>query len=198
MATVSTPKMTAEEFYAWANRPENEGRLLELDRGEVVEMPPSKKGHGILNWIVIKLLTEYVARRGSGFLLTNDTGIIVERDPDTLRGADIMLFLRQPRPDDMQPHYVQDVPDLIVEVLSEHDRPNQIARRIGQYLRHGVPLVWVIDPEDHTLTAYQPNEIPNALGEQNELTGSGVLPDFSCRVADLFTLSGQTPPAKSS
>jgi Uma2 family endonuclease len=198
MATVSTPKMTAEEFFDWANRPENEGRLFELDRGEVVEMPPPKKGHGFLNWIVTKLLTEYVTRRGSGFLLTNDTGIIVERDPDTLRGADIMLYLRQPRPDDLQPHYVQDVPDLIVEVLSEHDRPSQITRRIGQYLRRGVPLVWVIDPEDHTLTAYRPNEIPVVLDKQDQLTGNGILPDFSCRVADLFALPGQTPPAKSS
>jgi Uma2 family endonuclease len=127
--------------------------------------------------------------------LTNDTGIVVERDPDTLRGADVMLFLRQPRPEDLQPRYVEDVPDLIVEVLSENDRPSQITRRVGQYLRHGVPLVWVIDPDDHTLTAYQLGEIPQVFDEQDQLTGNGVLPDFSCRVADLFTLPGQSPPA---
>ena len=195
MATVSTPKMTAEEFFAWANRPENADRRFELVNGEVEEMPPPKKGHGLLNWLIIRLLTDYVTRRGSGFLLTNDTGIVVERDPDTLRGADVMLFLRQPRPEDLQPRYVEDVPDLIVEVLSENDRPSQITRRVGQYLRHGVPLVWVIDPDDHTLTAYQLGEIPQVFDEQDQLTGNGVLPDFSCRVADLFTLPGQSPPA---
>lgn len=197
MATVSTPKMTAEEFFDWANRPENADRMYELDRGEVVEVPPPKKGHGFLNWVVIKLLTEYLTRRGSGFLLTNDTGIVVERNPDTLRGADVMLFLRQPVPEDLRPNYVQDVPDLIVEVLSENDRPSRVTRRVGQYLRRGVPLVWVIDPEDHTLTAYRPTDF-TVLDESDELTGHGVLPDFSCRVADLFTLPDHSPPATSS
>ena len=56
MATVSPPKMTAEEFFAWANRPENSDRRLELDRGEVVEMPPPKKSHGLFNWIIINFV----------------------------------------------------------------------------------------------------------------------------------------------
>ena len=39
--------MTAEEFWEWANRPENEDRLWELERGEVIEMPPPGTVHGV-------------------------------------------------------------------------------------------------------------------------------------------------------
>ena len=40
MATVATKLLTAEEFYEWANRPENRDKYCELERGEIVEMPP--------------------------------------------------------------------------------------------------------------------------------------------------------------
>jgi hypothetical protein len=39
------------------------------------------------------------------------------------------------------------------------------------------------------------NEFHRVLDETEELTGNGVLPDFVCRVTDLFTLPGQSLPA---
>jgi len=198
MANVTTPTMTAEEFLTWANRPENADRRFELDRGRVVEVPPPFKLHGLVTWLVIRILTAYLSRRGTGYLLTNDTGILVERNPDTLRGADVMLFLSPVRENDFAPGtYVEGAPDLIVEVLSPGDRPNRVSQRVGQYLRHGVPLVWLIDPEDRTVNVYRPDEYPKLLDETDDLTGNGVLPDFACKVADLFTLPGQPPPARS-
>lgn len=195
MATVSTPKMTAEEFFAWANRPENADRRFELVNGEVEEMPSPGEIHGLICGWVVHLLWLYVSRRGQGRVLSNDTGLVVRRGPDTVRGPDVMFFLTSRQLVDASLGHVTDVPDLIVEVLSPTDRHGRTLKRIGQYLKRGIPLAWVIDPEDHTLTVYRPNEFPKLLDEQDELTGNGVLPDFSCRVADLFTLPGQAPPA---
>jgi Uma2 family endonuclease len=186
-------KMTAEEFYDWANRPENAGKNYELDSGEVVEVPPPKHIHGVVCWIVSAILGQYVIRRGAGYACTNDTGIIVGRKPDTVRGADLMLFLQSKRWDQLTRGYVEDIPNLIVEVLSPDDRPSRTNRRIEQYLRRGVPLVWLIDAEDRTVTVFRPDEFHKVLDETDTLSGNGVLPDFSCRVADLFTLPGQQP-----
>src|SRR5438876_3189867 len=48
-ATISKPKrMTAEEFYDWANRPENDNRWFELVRGEVIELPAPRVPHGVV------------------------------------------------------------------------------------------------------------------------------------------------------
>lgn len=37
MATVATKLLTAEEFFDWANLPENRDRRFELEKGEIVE-----------------------------------------------------------------------------------------------------------------------------------------------------------------
>jgi Uma2 family endonuclease len=195
MATETTipTKMTAEEFLEWGNRPENAGRWCELERGEVVDVPPPKHPHGIYCWLATKILTEYIVRRGAGYMCTNDTGIIVQRRPDTVRGADAILFLQTKSREQISTGYIEDVPNLVVEVLSPHDRPGKTNRRIEQYLRRGIPLVWLIDPEERIVTVYRPNEFHKVLDETEELAGNGVLPDFSCRVADLFALPGQQP-----
>lgn len=193
MATTTTLKMTADEFIEWLSRPENEDKRFELEDGEVVEMPSPGELHGFYCWLAIKLLTEYAGRRGSGYLLTNDTGLIVRRGPDTVRGPDIMMFLDQPNPAQMSKKFCDRVPALIVEVLSPNDRRGKTLRRIEQYHKRGIPLVWVIDPEELTVTVYRPNEFPKVLDESDELTGNGVLPEFSCTVRDLFTPPGSPP-----
>jgi Uma2 family endonuclease len=191
----TSSKMTAEDFLIWGSRPENVGRRCELENGEIIDVPPPKHPHGIYCWLVIKILTEYIVRRGAGYMCTNDTGMIVQRNPDTVRGADAILFLQTKSDEQISPGYIEDIPNLVVEVLSPDDRPGKTNRRIEQYLRRGIPLVWLIDPEERVVTVYRPNEFHKVLDESENLTGNGVLPDFSCRVSDLFTIPGQQPAA---
>ncbi len=195
MATVSTPKMTAEEFYDWANRPENADKMFELDRGEVVEMPPPGELHGTICAWVASLLWQFAVRRGRGRVTSNDTGLVVNRDPDTVRGVDVMFFDASAPLSGVEAGYPRSIPAVAVEVLSPTDRWGQVQLRVKQYLAFGVPLVWVIDPMDFTVTVFRPGEMQRVLEESDELTGNGVLPDFTCRVADLFALPGQSPPA---
>lgn len=84
--------MTAEEFFAWANRPENEGKWYEPENGEVVETHPSGEALALVGSCVITLLTDYIRRRGAGHLLTNDYGLVVRRGPDTVLGPAVMFF----------------------------------------------------------------------------------------------------------
>ena len=85
--------MTAEKFYLWANRPENERARWELAEGQVIEMPSPGEAHALVCWFVAQILTDYLRAHGRGHLLTNDCGLIVARNPDTVRGTDIMLSL---------------------------------------------------------------------------------------------------------
>ena len=83
----ATSLMTAEEFFDWVNRPENGGKVYELERGEVVEMPRPGERHGVVCVNVGYVLSTYIRQRGKGYACGNDTGIIWERDPDTVRGV---------------------------------------------------------------------------------------------------------------
>ncbi len=194
MSAVSTALMTAEEFFEWANRPENAGTRYELDDGKVIAMPSPGELHGLLCWIVAHLLGGYVIPRG-GYLMTNDTGLIVRRRPDSVRGPDVMLFLDGRKVEEMSRGHSERVPSLVVEVLSPSDQFSKTLRRVDQYEARGVPLIWVIDPDERAVHVFRPNELRKRLEETDELTGNGVLPDLRLEVADLFTLPGQQPPS---
>ena len=189
MSTAAPPGLlTADEFYDWANRPENADRHFELDAGRVVEMPSPGELHGVFCWLVVKLLTGYLARRRAGYLCTNDTGLVVARDPDTVRGPDVMLYLESKSLERLTLKHATDIPALVAEVMSPFDRMRDILRRVEQYHRRGVPLVWVVEPEARSVHVFRPNEFPKVLDESDDLTGNGALPDFAYKVADLFRM----------
>ena len=189
MATVETKLLTAEEFWDWANSPENAEFSFELDQGKVVSMPPPGELHGALCGLITYLLWKFVIQRGrGGYVCGNDTGLLVQRDPDTVRGPDVMLFDEPSHLDGLSTKFSERIPKLIVEVLSPNDTPGKTNRRISQYLKRGVPLVWVVDAEERLVTVYQSGNRFHTAEEGDELTGEAVLPELRLPVVDLFTL----------
>ena len=204
MATATLPQppaatMTAAEFRRWVDRPENRGRWWELDQGRVIEVPPPQAPHGTLCGWVAHQLWGFAIARGRGRVTTNDTGLIVQEDPDTVRGVDVMFFDASTPFDRIPVGYETDCPALVVEVRSPTDRANPLSRRVAQYLARGVPVVWVIDPDDRTVGVHRPGQLPVVAAGDDELTGFEVLPDLRLRVRTLFTLPGTSaPPAPTS
>jgi Uma2 family endonuclease len=45
-------------------------------------------------------------------------------------------------------------PFIAIEILSKDDRMSDMQERIDDYLKFGVPYVWVIDPRAHRAWAY--------------------------------------------
>jgi Uma2 family endonuclease len=197
-ATTSKPKlMTAEEFYDWANRPENDDKWFELVRGEVIELPSPELPHGVVAGNAVWILNGYARRRRKGYVASNDSGVILERDPDTVRGPDVALYEDVHSFDELPRKYGEIPPRLAVEVLSPSDRADRIITKITDYLRNGVELVWLIDPEARTVTVYRPDKGPRVYKENEELSCEDVLPGFRCCVADFFYLPGQEQEQKS-
>jgi Uma2 family endonuclease len=142
MATVTSKKlMTAEEFYEWANHPDNRHKYCELERGEIVEMSRPGKRHGLVCANVVGILRNFVIQRKKGYICSNDTGVIVGRDPDTVRGPDVMLFEDAARIEDVEEKYGEKPLVLVVEVLSPNDTPGKITERIQEQKRFGTPLI---------------------------------------------------------
>lgn len=191
MSTASTALMTAEAFFDWCNRTENRDRVFELERGKVVEMSRPGERHGVVCINVAYLFGTYLRQRGKGRACANDTGLILERDPDTVRGPDAFLYDKGRPYDQLDVKYSEEVPQLVVEVHSPTDRWSKVTRRINGFLQRGVAVVWLIDPEDRTVTVYQPGQFSQVLEENDELTGAPPFPDLRCRVADLFFVPEQ-------
>jgi Uma2 family endonuclease len=192
MSTVAPKRtMTAEQFFAWCNRPENRDRHLELERGEVVEVSRPGERHGFVCSNVTRILGNYTFQRRQGYTCSNDTGLILERDPDTVRGPDVVLYDQTRRFDDLNPRYSDRPPTLAVEVLSPNDKWAKVTRRITGFLSRGIAVIWLVDPEGRSVTVYRGSQLPQVFEGDDELTGDPELPGFRCRVADLFFLPGE-------
>ncbi len=190
MSTIATECMSAQEFWEWACRPENKEKHFELDRGEIVEMPPPGELLGAYCSWISYLLWAYVLRRGKGYVCGNDTGLLVSKDPDVVRSPDVMLFNESRTLQSLSLKFAETVPTLIVEVLSPNDQFSILNVRINQFCKRGVPLIWAIDPVVRSVTVYRPGREHYVVDETDELTGEDVLPDLHVPVHTLFNVPG--------
>lgn len=78
------------------------------------------------------------------------------------------------------------VPDLAAEVLSASNTAAEMERKLEDYFKAGVRLVWVIDPEARTVSVYTAPDSPTVLHETDTLTGAPVLPEFRLVLGELF------------
>src|SRR5262249_30877495 len=141
-------------------------------------------------WIA-HLMWSYVLRRGQGAVSSNDTGLLVERDPDTVRGPDIVVFDESKKIEELSRKFSERIPRLIIEVFSPSDKWSKMLRRIQQFFQRGVPLVWVVDPEANEVTVHRPGQEPTVARETDELSADEVLPNCRFKVAEFFTLPGK-------
>lgn len=188
MPMASTVKMTATEFFEWSNLPENQRRKFELHLGEVLEVPPPGETHGLLTMWIGHLLMSHVLRRGRGMVMGSDAGLVINEE--VVLAPDVMLVDETIAFKDANPGHCRRVPLLCVEILSPSKRMTEMMRKVNQYHRLGVKLVWLIDPDERSIHVFRSDELPKLLDDTDTLSGNGVLVDFSCPVADLFLLPG--------
>jgi Uma2 family endonuclease len=77
-------------------------------------------------------------------------------------------------------------PDLAIEVLSRGDRPRKVLDAVGEYLQAGVRLVWVIESAQRQAAVYRGKDDVHIVGALGSLDGEGVIPGFSCPLAEIF------------
>jgi Uma2 family endonuclease len=184
MSTVAEKLITAGEFARMPAPPD--GSKQELVRGVIVTMPPPGFHHGVCQVRVASLLDGHARANRQG-RVTVESGLITEQDPDTVRGPDVSFWSFARLPEDQRPEGYPDVAaDMCVEILSPHRRLRTILEKLREYFARGVRMVWVVDPEDRTVTVYRTPDEGRLYHESATLSGEDVLPGFSCRVAEIF------------
>ena len=190
MTTATKPKakpattlLTADDLL----RLDAEGVRGELIRGELSETMPAGHRHGKIVMNLGAELRNFVKPRKLGTLVASDSGVLLERDPDTVREPDIAFFSAENIPLDADiPGYAESVPDLVVEVASPGDSRTAINDKALMWLRYGARLVWVVHPEARAVDVHREGRPVAALSENDALDGLDVLPGFSCPVLDVF------------
>lgn len=175
--------VTAEDL--WQMPEPKDGSRYELYKGELVAMTPAGARHGRAALAVGAQLFTFVAEKGLGHVVSNDTGVFTEKNPDTVLAPDLAYWSRQRLPE-LPEGFVELPPDLAVEVISPGDSQSYVHRKVLHWLDHGVSLVWAVDPATRTVTVYRSRREVSILGDADEITGGDVLPGFSCSVGKFF------------
>jgi Uma2 family endonuclease len=144
--------------------------------------------HGWLCNRIGCLLGEFVNSRQLGYVINNDSGVVTEEDPDTVRGPDIAYYSHQRIPKDQPPPegYPDVAPELVFEVLSPNDRWSEVLTRIGEYMTAGVLVVCVVDSRRRQLRVFHPDGSDITLSENDELALPDLLPDWRVGVVEVL------------
>jgi Uma2 family endonuclease len=164
----------------------HEDRLCELVDGTLVEKAMGYEESDVAG-VIITALNIFIRPRKLG-IVTGEAGPFellggLVRYPDVAFTSWDRLPGRK-RPKEPVPHLA---PDLAVEVLSKSNTPAEIKRKLGEYFRAGVRLVWVVDPKKRTVRVHTSADQSILLKEGQSLDGGDVLPGFTLSLKELFT-----------
>jgi Uma2 family endonuclease len=181
--TESSSLMTAEQY---ALHP-NSGRPTELVRGRIIEMNVPYPRHGQVCGAAFEILNSFAKSHDLGHVLSNDSGVITERNPDSVRGADVAFysFSRVSR-GRLPQGYLSISPEIVIEVRSEFDRWSKLFAKASEYLDAGVVVVCLLDPDNDTIYVVRADPPPVKLGPDDELTLPELHDSFHVPVRQFF------------
>ncbi len=166
----------------------DDGRRLELLQGELIEMAPTGGRHGDVSANVTYELESYVRAQDLGKVLSNDPGIILRRNPDTVRAPDV-AFVAQARVDavGVPDGFWPGAPDVAIEVVSPGDSYSDLQEKALEWLAAGAGLVLVVDPRRRTVSAYRSADRIHEVSAGQVLDASDGVPEWSIPVEELFS-----------
>lgn len=165
-------------------------RAYELVDGILVEKAVGSNADGIGAWLLVQIFN-FASLQNLGKVFGAQGGFAA--GGLTVRMPDVSFYRWDTAADPVEldhltTAFVEEAPDLVVEVLSPGNTAKEMAIKLGEYEKLGVELVWYVDPEAKTVTVYPKGKVKGmtVLTEADTLDGGKVLPGFSLPVADIF------------
>ena len=183
MTTTKRKLLTAEDLLELHSK----GIKGELIRGVFCETVSTGIEHGEIAGNFIIGIGVFVKPQRLGRVFGSDSGIRLERGPDTVREPDVGFISAERLPLGTRvTSYSEVVPELVVEVVSPSDTVRGVNDKARMWISFGVILVWVADPDTRTVEVYRQDAPTVTLTEDEVLDGASVLPGFTLPVREVF------------
>lgn len=180
---MTTPvRVSIEEFLAM----EETKPYLELIDGEVAPKAMPNPAHSAMVAGLMGRLWPYLAASKEGRVDTELRHL--QQAEERVFLPDVSVTLRGRFPSGQSRGPVEVSPDLAIEVLSPDDRAARVLDRVQFYLRAGVQLVWIVDPESRAVFVYRPGVAQEEHRVPDVLDAKPVLSDFTLNLAELFAV----------
>ncbi len=167
----------------------NQGFPVERDaEGYVVVMSPTGLEGSRRNLEILLELGLWNRREGHGVVTESDGGFTLPdgsvRAPDAAwTAADRFNAL----PAQERKRFARISPDFIIELRSPSDIRLELEEKMDMWMRNGVALAWLIDPEERTVTIYRPDQASETLGNISQVSGEGPIAGFILPLDRVFT-----------
>lgn len=188
MAETATKPMTSDELFALPHSKKIDRWLFrgELRESKVTKRNPNHSGAVMaLGFLLGTWLQKQPKPRGK--LYGGEAYFRIRKHPETNVDIDVALASPEQRASvKKKSSYIDGPPVVAIEVLSPYDKQKEIDEMIEEYAECRVPLVWIVDPMDETVTVYRPDAEPVLCNRKQKLAGFTELPGFSCSVAEIF------------
>lgn len=159
----------------------------ELIRGRIVTRPYALPIRGFLSAEISFAVGRFLESHRLGKLFVGQVGIVLERNPDTVRGPDVgFVRMEHLPPKGEEDGYFETPPDLCVEIVSPTDRWSEVEEKVDMFLAAGVTLVWVVDPKTRKAHVFRKGREVRVVDAKGSLDGEDVLPGFTLPLAEVF------------
>ncbi len=183
MIVKSPPKLyTAVQFERLGN---TDGK--ELIRGRLVRKTMGAKA----SWVQARLgrrLGQFVELHKLGFAFESECPYsCFPHKTQQVRKPDISFIRTGRLPNGEIPEgNCSIVPDLVIEVLSPHEKTKLLSSKIEDFESVGVPMIWIVDSVRRRVQIRRADGSIRELKHDDILTGEDILPGFEIPVRDLF------------
>lgn len=174
------PFTTVEEFEQIQAKPENQGRLLELINGEIIEKMPTEEHGNIAAWIATYLNLYLLQNPHIKGFTSVEANHNLEPDKRNAHLPDVS-FIKGER-QRVKKGSVRRMPDLAVEIKSPDDDDKLLLEKVNYYLKHGTQIVWIVRPDQFSVQVYRPEMEMVTLSREGTLDGGDLLPGFQLPV----------------
>jgi len=164
-----------------------DGHRYDLIDGQLKERHMGAEASSIAMAIYL-LIGPHIRSRGLGRPFNSECGYqIFGAAGNNVRFPDGSFIARGKLPDDRAPRgHVRIAPDWVLEVVSPNDLAEELEQKIEEYLQVGVRLIWVVFPVTRRIMVYRRGGQVSRLTPADQLSGEDVIPDFVCRVEEVF------------
>jgi len=156
---------------------------LELDEGKITVMSPSDLISSEVGVLLSMFLANWVYSRKLGRVFDASGGFIMPNAD--LKAPDLSFVLAARLPRNMR-SFGELVPDLVVEIKSQSDRPKTLEKKIKKMLSMGAQVGLLVNPDTQTVTIYQATGEVIEIRNGEILTLPKLLPGWELAIAEIW------------
>ena len=183
MATAKNKLLTAEDLL----RLNSQGVKGELIRGVLHETVSAGTEHSFIGIRLGGELDRHARRHRLGRVGGTDGGVLVQRDPDSVREPDIFFVSAERLPLDVRVQgFLEVVPELVVEIVSPSDSDSDVSEKTALWLNLGVSMVLEVRPATRTISVHRTGVPAVTLTGDDVLDGGDILPGFTLPLSEIF------------